>query len=1194
MDRNLPAVLLTLTLSVVGTVFAQAGTAGTGTPAGTRIENQASITYADPAGQSRVVFSNLARSLVEQVHALSIKPDAGNAPSPGTNFALPPDPSNDRQALPGATINLAYTVMNTGNGPDQVTLSVRQASTDGFDLENVRVYRDTNANGLLDPGEPEITPSLSLGAGERLNVIVVGRVPGTAVNGSVGLIDLVGQSTGGALDNNNLGRVTAVMDAILALTKSASALDANDRIRYTLEGGNLGNRPARSVPGVAVVDGVLLDGVLIADQVPAGTTLDLSVPVEAVSGAAGARVIYFVGNDWTATPNAAASRIGLLIPDAQPATFTAQDMLAPGAAYRLGFSVKVGNLPGGTSILNTATIQYRIQSDTEQTTTSNTTITTVPLRPGAMIGPAGQAIGLAGGSYGLTDPITNLTWTIDRSGDGANASDQQRIASSGTAGTVSFKNTVRNTGNTRDAVSIGADFTDPRNKLPAGTSVQVLGADGVTPINTLTLEPGREADVIVRVTLPSTIVNAETIELVLQVRSGIDPSRTDVSRNLVGLVPPTTAIYDVWIGPHGQPTAPEYPNPADAQAQVRFEGARVRFPHTVRNAGNVSDTVNLGIESGLPVGWAVRWLRPDGQALTDSDGDGLADTGVLGVGADAEVILEVTPAPGVSGDNAGAGWNLVLRVNSSQKPTVQNRTLDTITRLRPASEAWTITKTVSSVRVMQGAVLEYIFTLTNTSGLDQTNVTLNDVLEANLGTPTNITSGTVQDALRPNSYQVSVSFEDASNTLRWSIPSLPAGARLVLGFRSQVLEGTPDASLIENIGHVSSLEIPTEVASNTVQTDVIGAVLQLEKLALQPTVAIGSAVEFELRAKNASGNAVLDNLAIKDIMPHGLLYMPGSSTLAGNGVPDPVIAVVNGVQVLTWSLGRLEAGKTLSLRFRAMATPNIAERVVNQAIATGQTSTGGQVIVTSNTATAAVKRTEGVFTRRGTILGRVYFDADEDGRFTPGRDEPLPGARVYASNGRFAITDREGRYSFGELEPGVYVLRLDPLTVPFTPRAVPEDLGRPGARLVQVQGPGLSNADFPLENPMAAATKTRTTTLRRGSVSLTKSIQSGGAGFIVTLRVRLKTPVVSLTITDPLPSRDPNAERQGLQAHVLGASNQTNQPVKLEAKDKTLRFGPLEPGEYIVRYALLTILPPEFALTDPDLEWDAPVDGVRR
>jgi uncharacterized repeat protein (TIGR01451 family) len=1191
MDRNLPAVLLTLILSVVGTVFAQTGTP---TRAGTSIENQASITYADPSGQLQVVFSNLAHSLVEQVYALSIKPDAGNAPGASTNFALPPDPSNDQSALAGTTVNLAYTVMNTGNGSDQVTLRVRQANSDAFDLENIRVYRDTNANGLLDPGEPEITSSLNLSAGERLNLIVAGQVPVATASGSVGLIDLEGLSTGGVVDNNNLSRVTVVLDAIPTLTKQASEPDANNRIRYTLEGGNLGNRAARSVPGVAVVDGVLLDGVLIADQIPSGTNLDLGVPVEAVSGVAGPRVIYHVGNDWTATPNANASRIGLLIPDAQPTTFTAQDMLAPGTAYRLGFSVRVGNLPGGTAIANTATLRYRNQSDTDRTVTSNTTLTVIPAQAGVMVGPAGQAVGVASGSYSFTDPVTNLHWAVERSGDGSNATDQQFIASSGAARTVSFKNTVRNTGNSRDTVFIGVDFTDARHKLPAGAGLQVLAADGISPVNLLTLEPGQETDVIVRISLPTNILSAQSIDLVLRVRSGIDPTRSDISRDLVGLVPPSLAVYEVWIGPQGQPTAPEYPNLADAQSRVGFEGTIVRFPHTVRNAGNVGDTLNVGLESGLPAGWVVRWLRPDGQVLTDTDGDGLPDTGLLGAGADMDVILEVTPAAGVSGDNAGAGWRLVSRVTSSGQPSALNRTLDTITRLRPAAEAWTLTKAVSSARVMQGVVLEYAFTLTNTSGQDQTNVVLNDVLHTNLGAPSNITSGVVQDAVQPSAHQVSVGFDASNNTLTWSIPFLPAGARLVLAFRARVLEGTPDATRIENLGRVSSLEIPTEVHSNTVQTDVIGAVLQLEKLALQPTVSVGSAVEFELRARNASTNAVLDNVVIKDTMPHGLLYVSGSSRLAGVGVPDPVITVVNGVQVLTWALGKLasgklEAGSSLSLRFKALATPNIAERLVNLAVATGQTGTGLQVIVTSNTATVAVRRAEGVFTQRGTILGRVYFDTDEDGRFTPGRDEPLPGARVYVSSGRFAITDREGRYSFGELEPGSYVLRLDPLTVPFTPRIVPEDLGRPGVRLVQVQGPGLSSADFPLENPVAAATKSRSTTLRRGSISLTKTIQSGGAGFIVMLRLRLETRVVSLIITDPLPNRDPNAERQGFEAHNLA-----NQPIKLELNRESIRFGLLEPGEYLVRYALLTILPPEFALTDPDLDWDTPVDGVQR
>ena len=1169
-----------LSLGAIWSAQAQSGP----TTAGSSIENQAAVTFTAPDGQSRVAFSNVARSTVQQVYAIQVKPDAGNAPTTTTSFTLPPDPSNDRAALAGSSLNFAYTVTNTGNGPDQIALSVLQSGTDDFDLSGVKLYRDLNGNGQLDAGEPEITAPLTVAALAREAVIAVAQVPPTQPDGASARIDLIGRSIGdpSVLDDNNIARVTVSRDANLSISKSALGPDASGRIEYTIQGSNLGRRAARSLPGTVIVDGVLTDGILISDAIPTGTSLDINTPAVGNSGGVGGTmVVYFINSAWTMVPNGSASRVGLLIRDAAPTTYTPQDALPSGSSYSLRFTVQLGSLlPGGAIVTNVATIQYGTSTDATVNTPSNTTFTSVPARSGARIGPFGQPDGAASGSYSLTDQMTGLSWVISRSGDGASATDQQVIASVTGTRFVIFKNTVRNTGNLTDTFNVTPDLSLGGAHWPPGTAIEILSGDGVRPFSSVTLEPGREADVSVRLTLPTTITALESVNLPLRTTSSLNPLATDITRDRILQVSPSIPSYFVWIGPLGQPTATEYPNLADRQAATSFEGTPVTFTNTVLNAGNTPDRINLSLETPLPNGWKLSWWSADGiQELNDHDGDGLPDLGPLAPGESANFMLHVTPPAGINGDNNGSGWNIAIRATSSAQPSMINRTLDTITVLRPVTDAWAFTKSVATSRVQQGATIGYSFSLENTSGATQSNVTVQDALEANLSSPLDYAMNTIQDAKNSNvSYPVSVSFDPTNRAITWRFPSLPDGASLKLAFKARALESTPDATTITNRGTVSSAEIPLFVSSNAVQTDVIGAILQLEKIALQPSVSIGSSLDYELRVRNASASVALMETTVTDTMPIGLAYRSGSSQLDGNAILDPIIGVQNGRQVLTWNIGHLDAQTTLRLRFSSIATPALPERVVNQATAAAHTNVGAQVQVTSNQATASVKREEGVFTRRSAIVGRVYFDADDDGSFTPGTDEPLPGARVYLSTGRYAITDQEGRYSFAELEAGSYALRLDPITVPFTPRTDPANLGKPGTSILRLDGPGLFNADFRLEPPIASATRERQTTLRMGAIELHKTIQPGGAGYAATITLHLETPVAAVRLTDPIPA---GAERRGLE--IAGSDGRA---LEFTTDGDTILLGALEPGVYVIRYALICDLTEDAAFTDPDLDWD--------
>ena len=1165
------------------------------TPAGTPIRNQASASFIGPNGEPGVTFSGVAQTLVSTVRGMQIKPDANNAPtSSGSNFALGPDASNDRIVAPTGTVHFAYTLTNTGNAPDRYTLQATQFAGDGFDLSNLRVVIDSNENGLIDNGEPDFTAGLDLNANAHASIIVTGIAPQTN-NGARAKLDLTGSSLNdpSVFDNNNIARATINSDANLVLNKEARLL-TDGRIRYRVFGSNQGARAARSSLSGVIVDGTLYFGVLLSDTLPTNTVLDLlELPTGTAGGATSARMIYQIGfGTWTATPTATASSIGLFIPDKNPTTGApVTDTLNIAAGYELTFHVRAkANLRAGTLIANTAVIQYRDGTNSERETVSNTTLTATPTRNGAMIGPQTQPTGAASGTYTFTDPSTGKTWTVKRDRNGDDQTDQQNIASSNGSNVVSFVNTVQNTGNARDLLNVRYDPSDVSSILPAGSSVQIYAPDGVTPItNGLSLEPNEMADVIVRVTLPLNS-SAPNASAVIRVTSSTDATKTDITRNTVGNLPKP----DVLIGPFGAADAKEFPDPADRQTLEPFEGATARFPQTVRNNGNISDVMNLSLETPLQAGFTARWLAADGTPLTDTNNDGLVDTGLRPAGSEVNVILEIIPPDGTTGNNGGAGWSFVAKISSSADRTNSNRTLDVISRVRAPSEVWTITKSVSGEGGANPSVLApeskliYTLTVSNIGSLPQTGVRVNDVLSEWLEAPTRISDSSVIDS-NGSSVGLTARYEAQSRMLEWTIPEFPANASITLTFHTVVRKGTPDATVIPNTALVSSRDVPRASTSNRVDVGVISPILKLNKIALEGSVSIGGVVQFELEARNNSGEAALTDLTISDFMPVGLVYRSGSSRLNNQAIPDPEIVAADGVQTLRWKIGDLPAGTAIKVRFSATATPAFPGEVVNQATARA-IAANGAIIVESNKARAAVKQAKGVFSTSSTVVGRVYFDTDGNKRFDAGRDEVLSNARIYLSNGRYAITDGQGLYSFPDLAPGRYAMRLDPLTVPFLAARIPDDQCAPGTRPLLLEGDGIITKDFLLLPPTAAVTKVRSTLLQLGAVKLEKRLRQGGAGFAVEMTLTLDRAVANLILSDPLPANQPGSspsERANLTLERIDQAGNVLETINLPLEPgNELHLGTLAAGTYRLRYALLTDLEPDQAVTDPDLTWN--------
>ena len=1185
------------------------------TPAGTPIRNQASASFIGPNGEPGVSFSGVAETQVTAVHGLQIEPDANNAVgSGGSNFSLAADASNDRIVTPGGTINFAYTLTNTGNAPDQFTVSALQFAGDGFDLSNLRIVIDSNENGLVDNGEPDFSGSLDLNANAHASIIVSGRAPSTN-NGARAKLDLIGSSINDAtvFDNNNIARATVNSDANLVLNKEARLL-TDGRIKYRVFGSNQGARAARSSLSGVIIDGTLYFGILISDPIPANTVLDLlETPTGTAGGASASRLIYQVGfGTWTATATSTASSIGLFLPDLYPMTGSpVTDALNIAGGYELNFHVRAKpGLRAGTLLANTALIQYRDGGNSERETQSNTTLTATPTRFNAMIGPQSQPTGTASGSYNFTDPSTNKSWTIQRGRNGNDQTDQQNIDSSNGSNVISFLNTVQNTGNARDTLNIRFDPNDVSSILPAGSSVQIYTADGITPIsNGIILEPTETSDVIVRVTLPTNTgpsANGPNISAVIRVTSTGDTSKTDITRNTVGKLP----LPEVLIGPFGLANAKEFPDPEDRQTLEPFEAASARFPQTVRNNGNISDVMNLSLETPLQAGFTARWLAADGTELVDSNNDGLVDTGLRPAQSEVNVILEIILPNGTGGNNNGAGWSFVAKVSSSADRSNSNRTLDVISRLRSTNEVWSISKAVSSDTgrsdpgskpqvLAPEAKLIYTLRVSNIGSLPQLDVRVTDTLSEWLEAPSRISDIGLIDS-NGTTVALSAKYDPQSRKLEWLIPVFPANSTVTLSFQTVVPKGTPNATVIPNTALVLSRDVPRAQTSNRVDVNVISPILKLNKIALEGSVSIGGVVQFELEARNTSNDATLTNLTINDFMPLGLAYRAGSSRLNNQPFPDPEVITENGLQTLRWKLGDLPANSSQKIRFAAIATAAFPGEVVNQATARA-IAANGAIVIESNKARAAVKRANGIFSASSTVLGRVYFDTDGNKRFDVGRDEVLANARIYLSNGRYAITDSQGLYSFSDLESGRYAMRLDPLTVPFIAARVPDDQCAPGTRPLLLEGNGIITKDFLLLPPGAAASKVRSTVLQLGGIKLEKRLRQGGAGYAVEMTLTLDRGVANITVYDPLPTVSPEpqagqnasspsgspSERNNLTLERLDGAGNVIERINLSPESGVeIQLGTLTAGTYRLRYALLTDLKPDQVLTDPDLVWN--------
>ncbi len=235
--------------------------------------------------------------------------------------------------------------------------------------------------------------------------------------------------------------------------------------------------------------------------------------------------------------------------------------------------------------------------------------------------------------------------------------------------------------------------------------------------------------------------------------------------------------------------------------------------------------------------------------------------------------------------------------------------------------------------------------------------------------------------------------------------------------------------------------------------------LLIEKTSAKTRVSAGEMIPWKLVLTNRSPGP-LTEVKITDTLPHGIQYVPGSTRIDGKSYSDPDN---QGNRTLNWQIPAMISGKKVEVSYVTVAGPGVKPgKIANSAFAAALHL--GRSI-RSRTVAAEIDVREGLFTDRGTIIGTVFIDYDDDGRKRTAAEVGMAGIRLILEDGSVVETDAEGLFSLPGVRPGTHLLRIDTGTLPpgTVPRSIAaRDSDSPQTRIIELPHGGLYIADFPL------------------------------------------------------------------------------------------------------------------------------------
>jgi uncharacterized repeat protein (TIGR01451 family) len=203
--------------------------------------------------------------------------------------------------------------------------------------------------------------------------------------------------------------------------------------------------------------------------------------------------------------------------------------------------------------------------------------------------------------------------------------------------------------------------------------------------------------------------------------------------------------------------------------------------------------------------------------------------------------------------------------------------------------------------------------------------------------------------------------------------------------------------------------------------------LQITKSVDKARADIGDTVTYQIEVHNPTA-AVVDGVVVNDHLPVSFQYAAGSARVSVGSSSAQTIEPQLQKDGMTFALGEVAHGATVRLIYRVRVGVNAREGdQENLASASGVFPSGEKTA--AGPARAIVNVSAGVFSTRQVLVGRVFVDLNGNGQFDE-NDRPMPGVRLFLTNGESVVTDSAGLYNFPSLGDGSQVVSIDPITVP--------------------------------------------------------------------------------------------------------------------------------------------------------------------
>lgn len=582
-----------------------------------------------------------------------------------------------------------------------------------------------------------------------------------------------------------------------------------------------------------------------------------------------------------------------------------------------------------------------------------------------------------------------------------------------------FIHRLENVGNGADRYTLAASG-------PSGWTIRlyldsdgngVLGAGDLPVSGPVPLGARESAALLLVVEVPNNAPNMGSVPIDVKAASMADPTVSDSVRDTVSVRRPLAALS---LG-----------KSVDRSDAAR--GDTLRYTLTFANAGDAASGAGE-VTDTLPsiLRMVPGTLTLNGAALTEGmDGD----AGSVERTASGRDLVRVRLGAIAAGAAGGISFRAVVGTEEGTTTVLNGATL-TVERLPDAPPMGANSPVVETqlVRPPLGLVMERLgvdtvrvgrevqFRLTwtnNSAAVSAREVVLADTLPAGLEFVRADRNPEISGADgAPAAQQVRASRAPASlQILRWSLGTLRPGESGSLLLTTRVIGRAEDGSILNRAALRGANAVPAYAEGGALRPlGFTGDELGVAKTAGVLEATMGEAIPYSVAVQNRASVA-LRNVEVVDILPAGLRFVEGRLTGADS-------ARVEGNTVRFW-MGELPALATRTVAYVAtLVSPGDARALQNRAMATAEGGT-----LRTDTASAWVRMRGGFAVQVRTLVGKVWLDANENGRQEAG-ERGVAGVDVWSADGEVVTTDREGRFSFRDVRVGTHAVRVDTVGVP--------------------------------------------------------------------------------------------------------------------------------------------------------------------